>query len=152
MESMFTEEGLAVIVERIEALNADCRPKWGKMTVEQMLAHCQIPLEIALGDDWVKTPFYSHLIGPFLKLYYTSKYTKPPKNLRTLRLFRIYEKEDLDFLTEQTRLLLFLRRFSDKGKDGKLVDRHPRFGPMSQNDWDLCEQKHLDHHLRQFGV
>ncbi len=152
MESIFTEEGLSVFISRIEALSAESQPIWGKMTVAQMLAHCQVPLEIALGDEIVRTPFYSHLIGPFMKLYYTSKYTKPRKNSKTLRIFRLYDSDAKDFWTEQTRLLVFLRRFSDKWKDGKLIDRHPRYGPMSQLDWDLSQQKHMDHHLRQFGV
>jgi hypothetical protein len=29
---------------------------------------------------------------------------------------------------------------------------HPFFGPMTQQEWETLMWKHLDHHLRQFGV
>jgi hypothetical protein len=29
---------------------------------------------------------------------------------------------------------------------------HPGFGRMSARDWDVLQYRHLDHHLRQFGV
>jgi hypothetical protein len=29
---------------------------------------------------------------------------------------------------------------------------HPMFGPMRPHDWDVLSYRHLDHHLRQFGV
>jgi hypothetical protein len=138
--------------QRIEQLSAESKPKWGIMTVTQMLAHCQRPLEIALGDEYVKMKFHRRLSGPFKKLYFTSKSGLHGKNTRSLRIFRVDNDEGLDFLCEQTRLLVFLRRFSEKGIDGKLVGRHPLFGFMTQRDWDLTQQKHLDHHLRQFGV
>lgn len=137
--------------QRIERLSADSQPKWGVMNVTQMLAHCQRSLEIALGDETAKMKFRHRFSGPFLKLKYTSKKGKHPKNGRTLRIFRVGD-EEMDFFCEKTRLLVFLRRFSEKGNDGKLVDRHPRFGWMTQRDWDLTQQRHLDHHLRQFGV
>jgi hypothetical protein len=137
--------------QRIEQLSAQNKPKWGMMSVAQMLAHCQRPLEIALGDEPAKTKFLNRLSGPFKKLKYTSKKAKYPRNTRTPRIFRVTD-EGLDFFCEKTRLLVFLRRFSEKGHDGKLVDRHPVFGWMTQRDWDLTQQKHLDHHLRQFGV
>lgn len=29
---------------------------------------------------------------------------------------------------------------------------HPTFGRMTLHDWDVLQYRHLDHHLRQFGV
>jgi hypothetical protein len=29
---------------------------------------------------------------------------------------------------------------------------HPTFGRMRPRDWDVLQYRHLDHHLRQFGV
>jgi len=42
-----------------------------------------------------------------------------------------------------------VRRF---GEDGPKLDKHPFFGPMSTEDWDRLNWKHLDHHLRQFNA
>ena len=44
---------------------------------------------------------------------------------------------------------------------GRLIQRvgtepaagvHPKFGPLTQSEWDRLAWKHRDHHLRQFGV
>lgn len=150
-EPIFSPEGLAAWELRIEQLREDDVPAWGTMNVTQMLAHCQRPLEIALGDEPTRTAFPYRIIGPFKKLWYTTERVQYKKNRKTFRAFQIHET-DLDFWSEKTRLLVFLRRFSEKGIDGKLVDRHPVFGWMTQRDWELTQQKHLDHHLRQFGV
>jgi hypothetical protein len=29
---------------------------------------------------------------------------------------------------------------------------HPKFGPLTAQEWGKLGYKHLDHHLRQFGV
>lgn len=29
---------------------------------------------------------------------------------------------------------------------------HPAFGNISTNEWGIAAYKHMDHHLRQFGV
>ena len=34
----------------------------------------------------------------------------------------------------------------------QLADAHPSFGHMRPRDWDVLQYRHLDHHLRQFGV
>jgi hypothetical protein len=34
----------------------------------------------------------------------------------------------------------------------KLGVVHPSFGRMRPRDWDVLQYRHLDHHLRQFGV
>ena len=38
------------------------------------------------------------------------------------------------------------RRTSIDGRD------HPAFGPLSARTWGVLTYRHLDHHLRQFGV
>lgn len=32
------------------------------------------------------------------------------------------------------------------------VKKHPFFGEMTEDQWDVLLWKHLDHHLQQFGV
>ncbi|MBP9797478.1 MAG: DUF1569 domain-containing protein, partial [Chitinophagales bacterium] len=38
------------------------------------------------------------------------------------------------------------------GPTGVTKDKHPFFGKLSPEEWDTLTVKHLDHHLRQFGV
>ena len=57
-----------------------------------------------------------------------------------------------DFLLEQAELKLKLLQFS-KGGDAQCTRHpHPFFGALSPQDWSRGMYKHMDHHLRQFGV
>jgi uncharacterized protein DUF1569 len=35
---------------------------------------------------------------------------------------------------------------------GDACEYHPFFGPMTAKQWAVIAHKHIDHHLRQFGV
>jgi hypothetical protein len=59
--------------------------------------------------------------------------------------------DEHDFNTEKQRLLGVLGRFSSASQalDGR---KHPFFGKLTTTEWSNSMVKHLDHHLRQFGV
>jgi hypothetical protein len=48
-------------------------------------------------------------------------------------------------------VITLIERFAAAGPES-LGKAHPSFGPMSPRDWDVLQYRHLDHHLRQFGV
>ena len=52
--SLFRAEDVQVFLWRIKSLTPENMPLWGKMNVGQMLAHCQEPLKVALGDVVLK--------------------------------------------------------------------------------------------------
>ena len=150
MEVLFSGSGLQDITARIERLRPDSRAQWGRMNVAQMLHHCQPVLEIPLGGQTDKPNMLMRLIGSMMK----KKFVKPgvpfAKNSPTLSAFKT--ADDRDFNEEKRKLLAALNRFTDAGKGGTLQGRHPFFGPMNNREWEIMQWKHLDHHLRQFGV
>jgi hypothetical protein len=70
-------------------------------------------------------------------------------NLPTMNEARI--KNDRDFETEKTALIECVKRFT-AGPDVLTKKPHPFFGPLTVDEWNTLQYKHLDHHLRQFGV
>ena len=50
MQSLFKPEVYESVLKRLNDLSPEARPLWGKMTVAQMLHHCQKPFEIAVHD------------------------------------------------------------------------------------------------------
>jgi hypothetical protein len=54
---------------------------------------------------------------------------------------------------ERDRQVVFelIERFATTPPE-KLGVVHPSFGRMRPRDWDVLQYRHLDHHLRQFGV
>jgi hypothetical protein len=53
---------------------------------------------------------------------------------------------------ERNRLIALIDRFTSSGPSGCTKDPHSFFGPLTPEEWAILTYKHLDHHLRQFGV
>lgn len=135
------------IIERINKLSPDSQRKWGKMDVAQMLAHLQKQIEVAYGTRIVKGNLLMKLLVPlFKKSLYNDK---PWKNgLPTEKTF-ITTGESKDFETEKNKLLGLVEKFSEAAIR---KTPHPVFGKMTMEQWSHATWKHIDHHLRQFGV
>jgi hypothetical protein len=148
-KSLFQRDAYLDILGRINRLTPESAAIWGKMTVAQMLAHCQKPVEVATGDLKLKRGLIGILFGSMTKKKMTG--TEPfSKNLPTDPNFKIAGSKD--FYREKNRLVALLNQFVAAGKEGITKDSHPFFGKMSIDEWDVLLWKHLDHHLRQFGV
>ena len=72
------------------------------------------------------------------------------KNLPTDPNFIIKNEPDFEHTKDQ--LIVLVQRFTKLGAAGLSKDPHPFFGKLTTEEWDLLNWKHLDHHLRQFGV
>lgn len=71
------------------------------------------------------------------------------KNLPTAPQLKVTETKN--FETEKTQLVQLVDAFYDL-KDREIWNPHPMFGKFTMEQWGKMEYKHLDHHLRQFGV
>ena len=134
------------IISRINKLTPLSQRQWGKMDVAQMLAHCQMPLGVAIGKHKLKGSFFIKLIGPLFKKQLFND--KPFKlDLPTDKSFKIADLRD--FENEKQNLIAMINDFCETTMSG---EPHPFFGKLSKEQWSKGTWKHLDHHLRQFGV
>lgn len=149
MPSLFDPTGRAEVLTRLDLLAADRAPLWGKMTPAQACAHCAVGLRLALGEATMKRPWFAPLVGPLMRRLILSP--KPfARNAPTAPLFRVTDPRELE--AERRTLAALVRRFGEGGPGGVRKDPHPLFGPLAPAEWDLMQWKHLDHHLRQYGV
>ena len=146
--SLFDPSGLAAMLRRIESLRRDAARAFGTMTAAQMLAHCQQPLRVALGELPLKRMLIGVLFGRMAKKKLLSSTPWKP-GMPTAREFLV--KEARDFETEKQKLLLLVQRFGEGGPNTITTKPHPFFGPMTPGEWQALQWRHLDHHLRQFG-
>jgi len=150
LRSLFNKDHSKEFISRINSLNHQTRPQWGKMDVAQMLAHCQAPLRIASGE-------LKPRVNPVVKFLFGKRAKKDlvndpefKRDLPTLSEAKISNKRE--FEQERKKLVLEIESFQERGPAGLTAEPHPFFGDMSIHDWDTWQVKHLDHHLRQFGV
>src|SRR4051794_38285704 len=149
MESLFQSTVADEILNRLEKLQAGTKPLWGKMNVSQMLAHCKMPLEVALGKKESKKSLMGVIFGKIGK----RQMLKPEpfkKNLPTDSRFII--KYTPDFSKEKQELISLIKQFSLADSNEIAARAHPFFGKKNAEEWGWLQYKHLDHHLRQFGL
>jgi hypothetical protein len=149
MQSLFDQQVSNDLIKRVNQLSATATPQWGKMNVGQMLAHCKVGFKVATGETRIKRAFLGLIFG---RLGKKQLLTDKPfgKNLPTAKEF-IFTGE-ADFNEEKTTLVNYLTKVQQGGPSVFTTEPHPFFGKMSTAEWDALMYKHLDHHLRQFGV
>jgi Protein of unknown function (DUF1569) len=149
MKNLFESETVEEVLGRINQLQPGTQRQWGKMDVAQMMAHCSAALEMATGRLNPPRLFIGRVLGPLVKAVFTNE--KPfSKNSPTDK--RLLVTEHRDFVQEQERLKAGVREFHAGGEAKCTRHPHPFFGPLCPQDWSRGMYKHLDHHLRQFGV
>lgn len=134
---------------RILSLTPTSQRCWGTMSVEEMLWHLRSQLELALGMRPLHTNVRSILRLPPLR--WLALYIIPwPKGSPTAPEMNARKRnaEVQDLATEQQ---LLLQRMSEV-LQAQQLEPHPLFGALSYNDWGRLIWKHIDHHMRQFGV
>jgi Protein of unknown function (DUF1569) len=142
---LHTEE----ILNRIDKLTLNSQPGWGKMDVAQMLAHCSSFQDIAMGNSFPQRGWLGMLIGQFVKpIFYNDKPLAP--NMSTIPTILITDEKE--FETEREKLKQKIITFQNDGPEKCTTHPHSFFGNLTSEQWGKGIYKHLDHHLKQFGV
>jgi hypothetical protein len=149
MNNLFNEQDVNNIIARIDKLTPDSQRNWGKMKVAQMLAHCNISLETAMGKNTIPRVFIGRIIAPFMRKSVLGP--KPfGKNSPTDKSYIF--KGDNKFEEEKPKTIATLKEFLANGTSKITTYPHPFFGHFTPEEWAVFQWKHMDHHLRQFGV
>jgi hypothetical protein len=149
MKTIFDKNTYEEINKRLNVLSSESKAQWGVMNASQMLAHCCEGLKIATGE--VKRPriFIGRILGPLFKNDFLND--KPmKKNSPTDAAFII--KDERDFNTEKERLTDAIHKFHQGGEKNATTHPHFFFGNLTPKEYGVLVYKHLDHHLKQFGV
>jgi len=150
MKNVFDPAVTAELIHRIEQLSPESPALWGKMSVDQMLAHCCVAYEMAFTNTHPKAnPVMRFLLKTFVKAGVVNE-VPYKRNLPTAPAFRI--KSEKNFAEEKARLISFVEQTLAAGKSGFEGKESPSFGSMTAKEWNNLLYKHLDHHLTQFGV
>ncbi|HVM76234.1 MAG TPA: DUF1569 domain-containing protein [Candidatus Saccharimonadales bacterium] len=149
MKNLFDNDSVSEILARIDKLQPTSTAHWGKMNVTQMLAHCSACMDMATGQLNLPRAFIGRILGPLVKPIYTNE--KPfSKNSPTAK--ELLRADAGDFPREQEQLRAKVQQFFGGGEAKCTRHPHPFFGALTPQEWSRGSYKHLDHHLRQFGV
>jgi hypothetical protein len=133
------------LIGRINTLNENSTPQWGKMNIYQMLRHCTMWEEMALGKKKYKQSFLGRLFGK-MALKDMMKEKPIGRNLPTVPEFKIKESGDVE--SEKNKWIALMKEHDNISADGFV---HPFFGKVTKEQIGIMAYKHIDHHLRQFN-
>lgn len=151
MENVFDAKTAQHYIDRINKLTPETEGLWGKMTVDQMLAHCNVSYEMVYEPEKHKKPggIAKFILKTFVKpkLMGEKAYTR---NGPTSPQFLISERKD--FTDEKKRLIGFIQKTQQLGASAFNGKESFSFGKLKAQEWSNMFAKHLNHHLSQFGV
>jgi hypothetical protein len=150
LPDIFSKTVTDQIIQRINSLTPASQPKWGKMSVAQMLAHCCVTYEMVYEN---KHPAPKGIMKLMLKLFVKKIVTNEVpygQNSRTAPAFLITSEKE--FNTEKDRLIAYINKTQQLGAAAFQNKESLSFGPLSTTEWNNMFYKHLNHHLTQFGA
>lgn len=148
MGSLFAQADREAILGRIARLTPEQKPLWGRFTAPEMVCHVSSGLRQGLGELETGPPSGPLSRAPLNWLiihvvpWPKGKAQSPPEFLST---------RPTTWDADVDRLRDLIRRFAARGPDAGWPPSRV-FGRISGRSWGVLQHKHLDHHLRQFGV
>jgi hypothetical protein len=150
MKNIFNETDKNEILQRVEKLTPTTKALWGKMKVDQMLAHMAKGAKMPTGEIRPRrAPFPFSLLGKILK---PNILGEGPLRKNTPTSMEIKVDSPQDFEKEKANFKASIERLFALGEKGIKAEIHPFMGKLSPKEWGRINYKHADHHLSQFGV
>ncbi len=138
----------AALTARIQALAPNAAARWGRMQAPEMLAHCRDSMRMAYGELYC-APKRVSLARLGVSKWLVLRVLPFPKGAPTAPELVARRPDPWD--VERDALVGLIARFDLERARGTWP-AHPLFGNLTYEQWGQLGWKHLDHHLRQFGV
>jgi hypothetical protein len=133
--------------DRIARLTPSSPRQWGKMNVSQMVMHLVEALRMTSGELVIPSKNVPLRYTPVKQLVIC--WLPFPKNAPTAK--ELTERPPTDWNTDLRELQSRLDDLVRRGASATAAE-HPAFGTMTPKLWGVLVYRHMDHHLRQFGV
>lgn len=143
----FDHDYVTRLLFRLGQLKQDARPKWGKMTAQDMVRHLAQSLKYSMGRLGRLTDRSNAVTRRIVKPTILNRIVSIPKNLKGMPLSADAESENLETLHA------LLEEYLALVQAGELhPSPHPVLGPMDVDEWARLHVLHFEHHMRQFAL
>lgn len=147
MKSIWNPQDQRELHDRIGRLTPATPRQWGKMSAPRMVVHLCDALKMASGELPVASKKLPIRHPPLKQLII---YVLPfPKNAPTAP--ELIARAPSEWTADVTELHTRLDEFVRRGPSAA-ASEHPAFGRLTGKNWGVLVYRHMDHHLRQFGV
>lgn len=136
------------LLDRLTHLRPDSARRWGRMTPNEMMCHLEDSMRVATGESTAR-PRKSMMSNPLLRTLIVHYIPWPKGKAQTVP--EMLATRPSEFEADRQRLSEWLRKAGERGPNAAWAV-HPAFGKMSGRDYGVLIYRHVDYHLRQFGV
>ena len=150
LKNIFDKTVSDEIIARIDKLTPETKALWGKMSVNKMLAHCNVTYEMVYENIHPKPNAFMKFILKMMVKNTVVNEAPYKKNSSTAPVFII--KDEKVFEVEKQRLKAYITKTQELGATNFEGMESHSFGVLNSTEWNNMFYKHLDHHLGQFGV
>lgn len=143
---MLLKDNFDVFANRINSIDIEDSPKFGRLNVKQMICHCTDQFKMLFGE-------VEGLERQNVDLIKLREMTIKNETLPTVKGLDQLAGEGTkptDFNNDKEELLKYLTKFHNCDYNSEF-HFHPYFGEINADRWDKLVIHHLDHHLKQFG-
>lgn len=149
--NIYSPETTVELATRISSLTNETPALWGKMNAGQMLSHCCVAYQQVLGENTDKPGMIMKwMLKTFFKQSMVNEVPYRP-NLPTGPTF-VRLNQNFDIETEKGKLIAYVQKIQELGPEELSAIPSLSLGKLSAMEWNNLLYKHIDHHLRQFGV
>ena len=151
MQNVFDAQDAQEYINRINNLTPETQRKWGKMSVDQVLAHLNVAYDLTFTPEKFPKPSFiaKFLLSRFVKPKITNEIPYKP-SLPTSPAFIIADERNYE--EEKAKLIGNIQRVQQLGREAFDGKESFSFGKLKAQEWNNMFAKHLNHHLEQFGV
>ncbi|HEX8278458.1 MAG TPA: DUF1569 domain-containing protein [Segetibacter sp.] len=137
------------IIARVQKLQPTSKAQWGTMNATEMLLHANLCNQEVFEDIVpVKRTTVKQYLLRILALYIAPHFKKGVKG--DVRKETAGKIDAAQFEEQKARFIELINRYPNH--KAPLTLPHIAFGNISTKEWGIAAYKHMDHHLRQFGV
>jgi len=147
------EDSRARLIVRLRALTPLSERRWGSLSAAEMLCHLGDTCDSVLGIRVPPGPPSTGKPRPVLKWLMLYTPMPWPKGAKTRPGVNPREQGTRpgEFEEDRARVINGLGELAVAPAE-RLAAFHFMVGPMTRTDWHRWAYKHVDHHLRQFGL
>jgi hypothetical protein len=147
MKKLWQESARRELLDRLATLRPDRPARWGRMSAPQMVTHLNDSMRMTYGDlncemkrSLIRFPGIKQLIIFWMPF---------PKGVPTAP--ELIARKPGEWEADVETLRTLLERGAGHDTRGPFPV-HPAFGKLTPREWGVLAYRHVDHHLRQFGV
>jgi hypothetical protein len=146
MPTLLDPADRTTILERLRRVTPETVPAWGRLTAPRLLCHLADQLRVALGDVSItrRDSLVTRTLLKWLVVY--SPLKAPPGKVQTTPEMLV--SAPTSWAADLATCEALIQRLATTPTQAP----HPVFGRLPYDGWGRLAWKHLDHHLRQFGV